>query len=210
MIAFFLFLFFSNEFLFNRVCNAWQPKPIELKPGMYKTGILLGGLSSVDRYSGELFSSAADRFIQANKLYHQGIINKIVVSGGRINRHEPKEADFIRSQLIASGTSQSDIVVENRSRNTYENAIFTKKIIDSQRVDGPFLLITSALHMRRALSVFKKTSIQVTGYPCNYTVINKKFDFKDYIWPDIGVLDQWKFLLKEIAGLGLYKLSGKA
>lgn len=208
--SFTIFLIFSNEYLFNTACLAWQPAPVELKPHVYNTGIILGGLSSVDKNARSFFQGAADRFIQANKLYHKGVINKIIVSGGWVNSGKEKESNFIKSQLIASGTPASDIIAEDKSRNTYENALYTKKITDSLKLQGPFVLITSAMHMPRALSIFKKAGIQVIGYPCNYTVTEKDFSFLDYIWPDIDVLMQWRTFLKEVTGLAVYKLQGKA
>lgn len=205
-----IFLVFSNEYIYSTACLAWQPSPVELKPHVYNTGIVLGGLTSVDKNSRSYFRGAADRFIQANKLYHQDAIEKIIVSGGWVNSEKEKEANFIRSQLIASGTPANDIIVEDKSRNTYENALFTKIIIDSLKLQGPFVLITSALHMPRASSIFKKAGVQVIGYPCNYMVIEKEFNFLDYVWPDVDVLMQWQTFLKEVVGLTIYKLTGKA
>lgn len=205
-----IFLVFSNEFVFNTIVTNWQPKPVDLKGRQLEAGILLGGMSQFEKDSTGFFGDASDRFIQANKLYQQGIIKKIIISGGRIYTDQPKEATFIKQQLLDGGVPDHDIIVEDASRNTVENASYTKRIVDSLQLKGPLVLITSATHIPRAKRVFESKKIQVIPFPCDYDVINKKFHFSDYFWPDIKVLGNWKFVLKEWAGLVVYQVTGKA
>ena len=96
-----------------------------MKGKQYQAGILLGGVSSYGKDSVSYFGDASDRFIQANKLYSSGIIKKIIVSGGRIDDNQPKEAGFLKQQLIESGVPKADVITEDQSKNTFENAVFT-------------------------------------------------------------------------------------
>jgi uncharacterized SAM-binding protein YcdF (DUF218 family) len=205
-----VFIIFSNEFLFNTITTAWQPQPIDLSGKQFDAGIVLGGMSMFSKDTTGYFANSSDRFIQANELYQQRVIKKIIVSGGRIYLDQPKEALFIRKQLVLSGVPEVDIIVEDASKNTFENASFTKAKLEEMGLHGPFVLVTSALHMKRAVRVFQKEGLPVIPYPCDYKAVDKNMSASDYIVPDLEVLVNWKFLLKEWAGLFIYSMAGKA
>ncbi len=213
ILAILFLVVFTNPCIYNMSNLAWQSKPINLSTDKkYEAGILLGGMAGYDKNNRGYFGDNADRFIQTANLYHQRIIKKIIVSGGTgsLNQEEPAEAFFLRAQFIANGVNDSDILIESRSRNTYENAIYSKKIIDSLQLKPPFVLITSAIHMKRSENVFKKTNIDYISFPCDYKVNEENFSFDEYLIPNISLLNKWSFLLKEIVGLYVYKLTGKA
>lgn len=206
-------LFFSNEFIHNELAFSLQKNESELVPNkQYEAGILLGGLSGYDKNKVAHFSSACDRFIQINKLYHQGIIKKIIVSSGSasILQNESGEANFLAEELIKSGVNPKDIFIENRSKNTYENASFSKRILDSLHLNGPFVLVSSAFHLPRASLVFKKAGFNVVAHPAAFEATARKYAFTDYFWPSIGVLGDWGKLIKELVGVAMYKCFGKA
>jgi uncharacterized SAM-binding protein YcdF (DUF218 family) len=203
---------FSNPFILYKTVLLWQTKPVTLPTNAnYNAGIVLGGFTMFDKNDKGYFGGNADRFIQPLRLYKQKQINKIVLTGGIGNlffKHQT-EADFTRTEMIACGVDSNDIIIENKSKNTYENAIFTKKILDSLQVKGPYLLLTSALHMPRSLKVFNKAGFEVTAYPCAYDVIDSKHTFFDYILPDISLLSTWKYVIKEMVGMAVYNATGK-
>jgi uncharacterized SAM-binding protein YcdF (DUF218 family) len=156
--------------------------------------------------------SNVDRFIQTANLYHRGIIKKIIVSGGTgsLIQKEPPEASYLRQQLIDNGVNPAAIYMDNRSRNTYENAVFSKTITDSLHLQPPFVLITSAIHMKRSKSVFTKAGVQFIAYPCDYKVYPLDYTFENTIVPRIELLNDWSYFIKEMVGLAVYKLTGKA
>ena len=211
-----LLILFTNPFLFSRLMLAYQEKEFEpSKDQKYSAGILLGGLSGYDRESRRaFFSLASDRFIQTVRLYKTGHIERILISGGTgsIFQSRPfREADFLRQQLLEVGIPDSCIYVERNSRNTVENAIYCKKIIDSMQLKGPFLLISSALHLPRAKRIFQKQQIEVQPYACAFTVRHSGDNFlDDVIIPSAGALAGWDALLKEIISLVVYKIMRKA
>ena len=208
-----ILIIFTNPLFYRSMVGLWQPEPVSLPTGKtYEAGIVLGGMSGYDRYGRGHFGDNADRFIQTANLYHQGIIKKVIISGGTgsLYQDEPPEALFLRKEFIANNVKDTDIIVESRSRNTFENAIYSRRIIDSMQLKPPYVLITSALHMKRSVSVFKKAGYaSFIPYPCDYKVTPSKFSLEDFI-PDIGLLSVWSHTLKEVVGLCVYKLTGKA
>ncbi len=204
---------FTNPFLYRSMVALWQPAPVNLSSTTkFDVGIVLGGLAGYDKNGRGFFNSNADRFIQMANLYHQGFVKKIIVSGGtgKLAQDEPPESFFLRTQFIANGVNDSDIIIESRSRNTYENAVYSKRITDSLHLQPPFILVTSAMHMRRSLSVFKKAGFTCIPFPCDYKITSQKFSLEETIIPFGPILNYWDDFLKEVVGLYVYKLTGKA
>lgn len=204
---------FTNPWLYKKVNLAWQtPKRNLLPSEQYETGILLTGMVQFDKFNEGFFGCSADRFIQTAALYHTGKIKKILVTGGSgsLFRTYLSEAEYLKKVFMANAVPEKDIIVEPLARNTYENAIFSKKIIDSLKLKPPFLLITSTQHMPRSNAVFKKAGLTFISYPTDYHVVAEDFSFDDTLMPDPQLLKSWSELIKEIVGLVAYKLTGKA
>jgi uncharacterized SAM-binding protein YcdF (DUF218 family) len=209
-----LLLFFSNPFIIRQLIAACEPAPVQLSPGAkYSAGIVLGGFVSYNKKDDRgYFNPAGDRFIQTALLYKKGHIGKIVVAAGNgyIVKHDFKEANFIKQHLIDLGIPAADILTDPASRNTLENAINSQKIIDSVHLQGPFLLISSAMHLPRARLAFVKQGLQVIPYPCDFDSKNVGNNFiEDYLLPSGLALNKWDNFIKEIAGIMVYKLRGK-
>lgn len=213
VLAIIILVIFTNPFLYRITIMFWQPDPKQLSADQkFDAGIILGGLSGYDKNGMGHFGGNADRFIQTANLYHRGIIKKIIVSGGtgKLSQNEPPEAPFLRQEFIFNGIPDSNIIIENRSRNTSENAIFSKRISDSLGLKPSFVLITSAMHMRRSASVFKKVGFDCISFPCDYKVTPQKISLDGTIIPNVALLMHWSDPLKEMVGLCVYKLTGKA
>ncbi|HLO82826.1 MAG TPA: YdcF family protein [Chitinophagaceae bacterium] len=200
------FLFFSNNFIINNAWNSYQAKPVNLAPGaVYQSGIILGGLAGYDEELHQgFFSQASDRFIQAARLYHLGHIRKIIVTGGNalfVKESGYNEADFIAKNLQDLDIPAGDILLEKKSRNTIENALFSRQLMDSAGIHEKNLLITSAVHMPRALKVFTKQGISVEPFPCNYRILpaDAEFTWKSLV-PSVEAFGKWNILLKELLG----------
>jgi uncharacterized SAM-binding protein YcdF (DUF218 family) len=204
------FLLLTNGALYKTVMHAWQPAPVKLTK-TYSAGILLTGMAGFAPDGNGFFGESGDRFTQTLKLYNQGLIKKIIITGGdgSLSQQGPKEADFLYEQLLLNKVSPADIIIENQSRNTYENALNSKKITDSIQLAPPFVLITSAIHMPRSQRLFTRQGLPVVIYPCNYKVINNRISWDDFL-PNFGIIEKWSFLFKEWLGILVYKISGKA
>jgi uncharacterized SAM-binding protein YcdF (DUF218 family) len=177
-----------------------------MKPGeKYTAGILLGGFVSYDEKNRRpFFNNASDRFIQAVRLYKQGHISKIIMTGGNalfIKDREYNEADFVVKNLVDMGIPTSDILSEKKAKNTIENSSFSKKMLDSVQVSGPYVLITSAIHMPRAVKIFSRTGMSVRPYPCDfeYTETDTGISWSNIV-PSSTNFDRWNILLREFVG----------
>jgi uncharacterized SAM-binding protein YcdF (DUF218 family) len=214
--ALIIFLIFSNAFLIQQIILRWQAPEKEMKKGeQYEAGVLLTGFAAYNLNTGKAyFKGASDRFIQTAKLYHQKHIKKIIVSGGnssiKKSRQKYKEGDFVAEQLRQLGIPEKDILLDNQSRNTHENGLFSKRIIDSLKIPPPYLLITSATHIPRAQHVFNKIGLSTTAYACHFTVIDNPVDFPGVLMPSLEAFELWNTFMKENVGLLMYKLTGKA
>ena len=207
-----IFFLFSNEFLYNTACKAWQTPPVILSAASkFEAGILLGGMMANGKDGQAYFTASSDRFIQIVELYHSRVIKKIVVSGGISPfKNGRPEGKSLYDELVESGVKADDIIVEAASVNTFENAAFSKKLLDSMQLKPPYVLVTSATHMPRSLLVFKKLGINVIPFPSDFKSTLKATELKDIVYPNIEVLNNWRYLIKELVGTLGYKITGKA
>lgn len=202
-----IFIIFGNSWLLNFTAKKYQPSRISIESlPVYSCGIVPGGFAGVDNDGNGLFNSAADRFIQAVKLYKHGKVKHLIISGGNAKSNNPlyQEAAWVKNELIDFGVPDSLIFTEDFSNNTNENAINSKHILDSLQLKPPFLLITSAFHLPRAKATFENAGLQVDGFPCNFTDGQDTFSFDDLL-PRPSVLLTWDNVLKEVLGYVFFK-----
>ena len=93
-----------------------------------------------------------------------------MLTGGAGNLLEKKvsEAEEMIAFLDKMDVPRADIIIEGASRNTHENAAFTKTILENDYPGSRCLLITSAWHMRRSAGCFKKEKVAFTPYCVDY------------------------------------------
>jgi uncharacterized SAM-binding protein YcdF (DUF218 family) len=205
--------FFSNPFLFNEAIRAWEipPKKDSELSQVYEVGIVLGGIANYDLEYGRLkFNQSADRLFQGIDLYKKGKIKKILFTGGSgiITQPTLKEGLFIYTYMLSIGIPAADIILEKESKNTRENALFTKKLL--RDFPGNYLLITSAFHMRRATGCFRKVGIETTSYSTDQYGSPRSFLIDSLLIPNVEVLSGWTLLIHEITGFIVYKIVGYA
>lgn len=213
-LAILCFLLFSNSWLLNNVWDRyqWQPVAMENLPKV-ESGILLGGLSGYDeKLKMGFFGPTADRFIQTNKLYDAGKINNILITGGNaifVKEQAYSEAEFLLNNFAALKIPREHLFMETKAKNTLENARFSKKMLDSLQLKEPVILITSAVHMPRAVKVFQKAGMKVVPFPSNYIVTKDNTTFKlQNLVPSLNALINWSSLLREWMGLAQLALVG--
>lgn len=202
-----LLYFFSNGFILNTFSHWWDVMSVPPGTTKYSCAIVLGGFTSVDADGNGYFNGAANRHIAAVNLLQSGKVNKLLISGGSgllLKGNQFKEADFVVSQLRLLKIPDSAILTENRSRNTWENAEFSKNVLAVNKIHGPYLLVTSAFHMRRALYTFKKIGLDVVPYTSDYHGRYNSIVPLQMIIPDAETLAQWGYYTKEIAGYITY------
>ena len=94
---------------------------------------------------------------------------KIVFTGGygELLDYGPPEADEVRAHIGALGLDPARIIFEDKSRNTYENAVFSKNLIDPKPGER-WLLVTSSWHMPRSIGCFRKAGFPVEAFPVDF------------------------------------------
>jgi uncharacterized SAM-binding protein YcdF (DUF218 family) len=209
-----LTLFFSNSFIFDECIRLWEIPATHYEDiKQYNVGIVLGGMSSYDpEMQRAQFFRGVDRLLQAIELYKRGTIKKIIFTGGSgsILHPDMKEGVYITRYLDIFGVPEKDFLIESESKNTRENAILTRQLLDQQHIKGSYLLITSASHMRRSLACFRKVGIEVTPYSTDRYAGPRKFEFDHLIIPAVSTMNDWNTLLKELVGFTVYKIMGYA
>ena len=212
IISLVLMLLFSNGFILNEVVKKWEIHPVKYeKVTPHQYVIVLGGFSSYDTvYKKTKLNDAGDRIWQTLQLYFQKKANKIFISGGsgRLLHQDLTEADKAKSFLLTMNIPQEDIIIDQTSRNTHENALNTASWIKKNDPKATCILVTSATHMRRSLGCFKKAGLKVTPYSCDSKSNYSHFDLDEAFIPNVAVLLGWETLLKEISGYGIYKIAG--
>ena len=205
-----IFWLFSNGFLADKAAKAWEtsPKSISSLTHNYKYGIVLGGYSSYNKEIQHIdFNDSGDRLISAIELYKLGKIEKIIISGGNgeLINNGMKESEWSKSFMINMGIKSKDILLENSSRNTMENAKNTAVLIGID-INQKSLLITSAGHMKRAKFCFNKNNFNIDCYPTDITNYGITLTF-DYLFiPNIDALVKWEDLIHEWIGYIVYRI----
>ncbi len=205
-----LLFVFSNAFLFNRFAKLWDVPANELKnTDTYKCAIILGGFSGGGYNEKGHFNPAADRFIQGVKLLATGKVSHLLITGGNgsLNPGSFREGPWVKTQLEELKFPDSTLLIEGNSKNTIENARFSNTLLKQSHLPGPYLLVTSAFHMRRALMIFKKEGINVIPYPCNF-IRSDKIGFDDFFIPDAEKLAYWNAYIKEVVGYAVNYFNG--
>ena len=208
-----IFFFFSNGFIVNRFVSLWEiegSKTEGLK--QYENGIVLSGMFEYNNDLHRLSARrGADRIWQAIQLYKKQKIKKIVISGdsGYVLKEGLHEAIQLKQDLISMGIPENDIIIENKSRNTHENAFYTAQLFEKNRFSkSNHLLITSSMHMRRALACFEKQGIQCTPFTTDhYTIYSESISITEFI-PSQNAFVMWDRLIKEWVGYTIYNLMG--
>lgn len=212
--ALILLFVFSNSFLFDEVMRLWEVPAVRYEDlnVKYDAGIVLGGMLGYDKILDRIqFYKGADRLLQAIELYKRGYIKKILFVGGSgsIIYKDVKEGVLVERYLLTLGIPPEDILIENESRNTRENALFSKEVLKQSLPQvNKFLLITSAFHMRRSMGCFKKVGIPVEPYSTDRFSGKRKFVIDHCLIPNAGVLASWDALTHELVGFIAYKIAG--
>ena len=183
--------------------HRFQPAPaLERDPGAI---VILGGLTRVPARGEYELTDAGDRLVETVRLAHRYPNAKVVISGAFLDNYGAaySEARTLEKLMTEMGVSSDRILVDEASRNTFENAKETKRLLDG--VDGPILLVTSAMHMPRAYGCFKKAGVDVTPWPVDYRM--KGLGLRG-LFPGVEDMAESNDALHEYVGYSVYWASG--
>src|SRR5581483_2980516 len=174
--------------------------------------VVLGGPIDADlsvAHGMAVITSSPDRIVAAAALAHKYPNARIVFSGGSSSliSNEQREADYAAALFESLGIDKTRLIMDRDSRNTYENAVFSKKLA-APKPGERWLLVTSAFHMPRAIGLFRKVGFAVEPYPVDWRVGRgadvfafTQFSLDGLLRTDVGV--------REWLGLVVYRLAGR-
>ncbi|MBF9220583.1 YdcF family protein [Hymenobacter ruricola] len=209
-----LALLSTNNALVNELMLAWEKPPVPLAalPAHADAAVLLTGITDVDKspHDRVYLSSGADRLTNALWLYRAGRVRRIIVSGGSgaVLHKAHTEAADLATLLRLAGVPQADIIQEDSSRNTRENALFTKRLLARYPGTDTLVLVTSAFHQRRALGCFRKVGLQPIGFPAGFRSSDRRITPDYWLLPNGGALENLSVLIHEMTGWLTYKVLG--
>ncbi len=148
----------------------WPYPPLQERPEVDAIVVLSGYVRVLDEGAQvELGEDTLYRCVRAAEVYHQGKPCPVVVSGGKVDPSAPGPALAVpmRDFLLRLGVASSDLIVEDRSRNTYENAVESCRLL-AERGLKRIVLVTDAAHLRRASGCFRKQGVAVVPCGCRY------------------------------------------
>lgn len=207
--------FFGNQFILDEFVRMWEPPFVKKELKDYDLGIVLSGMIVYDAKNDlKRFNSNVDRLLQTLPLLEDQKIKNLVFTGGSGDLYNPenKEAKLLEEYLKSVNWDLSNFIFESESRNTYENALFTKEILEKQHphlVGKKILLITSSMHMRRSIACFEKQGFELDYYSTNNNAGPRKFQFEHCFIPSSSAFSGWAHLGHEIIGYLTYKITGR-
>jgi uncharacterized SAM-binding protein YcdF (DUF218 family) len=157
-------------------------------------------LSGIGYPSGEMLN----RMFTAIRLQRKLNI-PVIVSGGYISESVYKQnwPRAVKRLISEAGGYPNKIIIENESRNTYENAKNSYLVCQKHDFENP-ILVTSAYHMKRSVRSFNKFGIRVLPVPTGFkTWKHKKYTWRDYLPKDF---ENTRVAIHEYIGLMYYKL----
>lgn len=173
--------------------------------------IVLGGAVSppLSRARGQpALNAAADRLAAFADLARRYPNARLIASGGSgllLNQAEREDA-ATAAALAQMGLDPSRVVFESQSRNTWENGLFSRDLMAAEN-GGPWILVTSAFHMPRAIGVFRKLGMEPIPYPVDYRTRGYG---EPWLRADLSAnLDVLSTAAREWTGLAAYYLAGR-
>lgn len=204
----------SNRMLIDLVLSAYEYPMQKVESYSYhKVAVLLGGGSSVYSFdtSRAYLNTSGNRLVHAHYLAWAGKVGTLVYSGssaevmGPVYAESLKVSSFMKSLLPDSVA----LLFEYKSRNTYENALFSTPLVQNIAPFDTILLITSAWHMPRAKAVFEKQGYLVEPCPSDSKQQRPtNWSISYFLLPHASALEDWKTLMHEWIGYVVYCTKG--
>ncbi|MGY8709556.1 YdcF family protein [Bradyrhizobium sp. 18BD] len=174
--------------------------------------IVLGGSVDTDLSAAHrtpVVAYAADRMLAPADLARRYPKARIVFTGGTSNlvATEAREADYSAPILENLGIPKERIILERDSRNTWENAIFTKQLV-APKPGERWLLVTSAFHMPRSMGIFRKAGFDVEAYPVDWRMGGRDELFA-FTRNGREGLEKTDVAMRECIGLLAYRVMGR-
>jgi uncharacterized SAM-binding protein YcdF (DUF218 family) len=178
---------------------------------VYDAVIVLGGMAEAGptELTGQpQFAQAVERMLVGWEQVASGRARVLIISGGAIDAdpRTPREADTVARQLISLGLTPDQVLREDRSRNTRENALFTAELVRARGFEK-LLLVTSAFHMPRSLGCFRAVGLEPDVLPTDFRSPGPRSGLRGWL-PRAEALEDSSDMLRELAGRLVYRARG--
>jgi uncharacterized SAM-binding protein YcdF (DUF218 family) len=170
-IGFFLLIVLSlnpvSTSLIRPLEEDYQPVLSKSEPNVHWVVVLDAGHVSDPRFpvTTQLWESTLCRLVEGIRLHKERAGSKLIVSGGKVFDPVPG-ADMMADVAKMLGVNPQDLILENKSRDTREEAYYVRPIVK----EDPFFLVTSATHMPRAMKIFQQERMNPIAAPTDYLV----------------------------------------
>ena len=189
-----------SHWLASQIEGQFRQVPIASVPHAQALVVLGGTVTPPSGKSTEISLGRTDRIWYAARLFHAGKAPLVLLSGGGdLERQAYSEARAMAVFLRDLGVPAQSIVMEETSRNTRQNAAFSATLLQGRGIEH-ILLVTSALHMPRALSLFTAQGLQVTPAPTDFEASQAPPSGLMAWLPDARALNGSAQAMKELVG----------
>lgn len=168
--------------------------------------VLGGGIKYISTDHAEINDPALQRLTRGYMLRRRVDTPLVITGGPAVGRNDVGEAEVAEEWLLEMGEKKENIVIEDRARNTYENALYVREWLQKKEYDAIYL-VTSAIHMRRSRAVFSAQGIEVIEIPAGYAY-SHRLQALDYL-PSSGAFQANMRAIHEWIGLLWYKVRGR-
>lgn len=216
-ISFFLFVAIGFTNLADFMIGSLEQRYGDNVPPEKPAGIIVlgGGLNSqlVTQNGGYELERSADRIITGFELQNKFPGIPIVYSGGSnaVFRDLVPESEIARRVAVALYGNDRGWLFEDKSRNTWENAVETRQLLEARGIDlensSQWILVTSAFHMSRAVRCFERAGFNITPWKTDYWA--RKGSYPRITFNSTSQYRKFEITLKEWIGLIMYKLMGR-
>lgn len=213
-IPFVLLLLMSTPVISDLIIGSleWRFAPLTGLPKDTQALVVLSaGVFPADRFHPrpQLAGNTLDRCQHAAELYRQGGPCLVLVSGGILypEKGTPPLAELMRDYLIELGVAPGDVVLEDRSTSTYENAVESSKLLKQRGIEQ-ITLVTQANHMLRAAACFRRLGLQVIPAPCDFQANEFEWRMNRFL-PSPSAARAVQEVWHEWLGIAWYRLHGR-
>lgn len=210
------FVVFTNGLLVDyvRAKEAGVYGKARLQEGKkYRVAIVMGGFASMNEETGQIRynEDRADRLWESIRLLRMGRVERILITGdGTSFLHDRGKctAELFLTYMEQMGIPRDSFLLEQRARNTRENAVNTAKLLAEADIkDSECLLITSATHMKRSLGCFAKVGMSPDYFSVNIYDLPSEINHRSF-YPSWEAAIKWQEILNEWVGDVAYKMKG--
>ena len=192
-----LIAYLESNYKLNQVSEVQEADAIVVLSGMVK---VIKNKNNLDYEWGE----SVDRIFAGIELFKENKSQTLILTRGKLPWSVGiPEGEYLRVVAIKFGVPEKNILLTENVENTDQEAKAIKKLFSIN--DPKVILVTSAFHMPRALTVFEAAGIDIVAFPVDFQSSESKITFMSFI-PSSSALSGTSFFVREMIGRTYYKL----